>query len=206
MKRHYAEKTEIQNALQHIDVDAELRKMSVSQNGGDVDAEIATVAHAVLINGKDRMRHTWKDLTKFNSKATLSQDDFAAGLRTMGVSLQARQVEQLYKRFNKSNDGQLTYSEFVRMATYNAKESGDRRDGGERRNPRVKSSRSYSAPGSRYASRRASSPQAAAASEPAPAEESAQAQEQPRAQEQPQPQAHGEESENPSEPDREMSV
>lgn len=116
-KKHFESREGAMKAsLQHTDVDAELWALQGSAEV-DVDAEMATIHHAVHTRGQDRLRHTWQDFTKFKSKSTLSQEDFACGLQKMGVSLQEKQVALLYKRFNKGNDGQMTYSEFVRLAT-----------------------------------------------------------------------------------------
>ncbi len=62
-----------------------------------------------------RLRHTFQEFNRSSSSSTLSKDNLKAGASSLAVELTDAQVDALFRKFDTDADGQISYSEFVRM-------------------------------------------------------------------------------------------
>jgi len=90
--------------------------------GVQVDTSLlATICEAVEQAG--RIRHTFQDMNRPNC-TTLNKTDFQEGMaKHFSINVSADACDNLYSAFNQNHDGELTYSEFVRMIA--TKRAGD---------------------------------------------------------------------------------
>ena len=85
-----------------------------STNDVEIDFDALTRISAAIYGYSQRLRHTFQEWNKSQS-STLSKEAFKAGLQSLHVECNDDQIDALYRRFDADLDGQLTYSEFVRM-------------------------------------------------------------------------------------------
>lgn len=87
-------------------------RFGLEQEG--VATKLREISDAVYTKG--RLRHTFQEFNVSNPKGSkLSCADLKAGIEKLSISLSDEEFSPIFARFDKDNDGMLTYSEFVRM-------------------------------------------------------------------------------------------
>jgi Ca2+-binding EF-hand superfamily protein len=101
----------------HVDMDEEIQELLEQEEQQEHEhvnpALLVRVSDAVF--SRARVKHTFQVFTKARKKATLPKADFARGMKSYEVDLTDEEVNQLYTAFDRDRDGELSYSEFVRM-------------------------------------------------------------------------------------------
>lgn len=88
---------------------------SYKEPQAEVDAQlIAELSKAIYANSQ-RLRHSFQSFNKNSQSATLSKANFVEGARSLKVNLSDEQADALFARFDGDGDGQISYSEFVRL-------------------------------------------------------------------------------------------
>lgn len=81
----------------------------------EIDVELLKKLSHAIYNHSQRLRHTFQEFNRSSSSSTLSKDNLKAGAASLAVELTDAQVDALFRKFDTDADGQISYSEFVRM-------------------------------------------------------------------------------------------